>query len=159
MGKAGGLWIRAWWEMGRVAPIGNNTKCISVSVTQCMFLPLSVIFLNCVVYIVNVSITLSGSLILSMVCMCSLCVFFILKRLCKLTLPLFLKKLPFRKHFPPTGLVSPSCPKPGTNYGDSAPPPRPYHPSPNLEARAPAPPASLHPCFPLGFRIYQTVKS
>lgn len=77
-----------------MALIGNNTKCISVSVTQCMFLPLSVIFLNCVVYIVNVSITLSGSFVLSMVCMCSLCVFFILKRLCKFNPSTVFKETP-----------------------------------------------------------------
>lgn len=53
-------------------------ECVSVSVTQCLFLPLSVLSLNCVVYIASVSISHSGSFRLSMVCMCSLYVFFIL---------------------------------------------------------------------------------
>lgn len=137
----------------RVASSGNDTKYVCVSVTQCMSLPLSVIALNSVVDIVNVSITFSGSFILGMVCMCSLCVYFLYcKRLQVESPPLFLGKLyPISKAFP----TFPS--KARKNYGDSALLLRPYYPSPNLEV--PPTPGPLSPCFSLGFRTVANIDS
>lgn len=85
--EPGGRWL---WEM---APTGNNTKSVSVCVTQCKFLPLSVISLNCVVYIVNVNIAHFLPLSYSAWCVCVAWMYFLYcKRLCKFN-PLFLKKL------------------------------------------------------------------
>ena len=142
MGKAGGLWIRAWWEMGEEGLLLGMMWSVSASLSlcfcRCLSSPLTVVTLSMYVsHIFSVFHIQHG-------------VYVWLKRSCKFN-PLigFRETIPFRRHFPPIRLVSPSHPKPGTHSVNSVPSPKAVPPLPHSGCL----PGHLSSCFPSGFRI------
>ena len=146
MGKAGGLWIRVWWEMGGeegllLGMMWSVSASLSLCFCRCLSSPLT--------YVVNVRI-----LHIFSVFHIQHGVYVRLKRSCKFN-PLtgFRESIPFRKHFPPIRLVSPSRPKPGTHCVNSVPSPNAAPPLPQSGCL----PGPLSSHFPSGFRILANI--